>query len=423
MGEPLIKNLEEIIGQRLSRNETIKKTEILNFLEPGENYLSEMTKINVSVKNRITEAERDIYIIGKCVAKPPPNGNDFVKDFSPFLFTKEMMFYKEVIPAIQTFLKNRGASPVDYYPEFYGGRLNLSGGSKADSDAVLLLENLHTSGYQNMDRHEGFDFDGAKTVLKDLAHFHAVPVAMKLLEPKLFQEKIQKIFDIKPPSPPKKPEGKPDEPPPPMPALTKELMVAVLEEDDKCVPAIPSFLEMIEKQRSISFEEMLNMKQREPFATMAHMDMWLNNTMQKLDHKNRPIKNKFVDFQVLSYASPVRDLLFLLITSVQLSVLKTRFDYLLKYYHDNFTKVLKELGCDLTPFSYENFIEEVKAMAPASIEHGSFFLLIIVSGKKGVAADPTQAAKLVKDDLDQKAREKFRFIIHEAYKRGWMHQS
>ncbi|CAH1179022.1 unnamed protein product [Phaedon cochleariae] len=419
MGEPQIKNLEEIIGKLLLSNEIIKKTEIVNLLEPGENYLSEMTKIQVSVKNTVTQAEREIYAIGKCVAKPPPNGSDFLKDFSPFLFTKEMMFYKEVVPAIQTFLKNRGASPVDYFPEFYGGRLNLSGGSKADEDAVLLLENLHTSGYQNMQRHEGFDFDAAKTILKDLAHFHAVPVAMKLLEPELFQETIKKICDIKPPPPAKKPEGKPDGPP----ALAKEVLVAILEEDEKCVPAIPSFLEILEEQRSISFEEMLNMKQREPFATMAHMDMWLNNTMQKLDHKNRPIKNKFVDFQVLSYASPAIDLLFLLITSVQTSVLETHFDYLLEYYHDNFTKVLRELGCDLAPFSYENFLEEVKAVIPVSIVHGSSFSLIIVFGKKGVAADPTQADKMGKDDLDPKAREKFRFIVHEAYKRGWMPQS
>ncbi|CAH1179018.1 unnamed protein product [Phaedon cochleariae] len=418
MGEPLIKNLEEIIGQRLSRNETIEKAEILNLLEPGENYMSEMTKIHVSVKNRVTEAEREIYAIGKCVAKPPPNFSDFVTALSPFLFTKEMMFYKEVIPAIQTFLKNRGASPVDYYPEFYGGRLNLSGGSEADNDAVLLLENLQTSGYQNMDRHEGFDFDGAKTVLKDLAHFHAVSVAMKLLEPELFQEKIQKICDLKFSPPTEKPEGKPDGPVLPTPA--KEALVAVLEEDEKCVPAIPSFLQMLEKQKNMNFEEKFNMKQREPFATMTHSDLWMNNTMQKLDHKNRPIKNKFVDFQGMSYASPATDLLFLLFTSVQISALKTRFNYLLKYYHDNFTKVLRELGCDLTPFSYENFLEEVKAEIPASIDHASFFLLVIVFGKKGVAADPTQADKLVMEDFDPRAREIFRFIVHEAYKRGWM---
>ncbi|CAH1179024.1 unnamed protein product [Phaedon cochleariae] len=286
-----------------------------------------------------------------------------------------------------------------------------------------------------MDRHEGFDFDGAKTVIKDLAHFHAVPEAMKLLEPKLFQEKIKKICDIKPveifprsskfsqaivrpyllkpPPPPDNPDGAPE--------LTKEVLIAILEEDKKCVPAIPNFLEILEEQRKKGFGGLFAVEQKEPFATMVHMDMWLNNTMQKLDHKNRVIENKFVDFQGISYGSPARDLLFLLITSVQTSVLKTRFDYLLKYYHDNFTKVLRELGCDLASFSYQDFVEEVKAVFPISIMHaGTFFLLIIVFGKKGVAADPTQADKLVKDDLDPKAREKFRFIVHEAYKRGWM---
>ncbi|RZC39234.1 EcKinase, DUF1679, and/or APH domain containing protein [Asbolus verrucosus] len=97
----------------------------------------------------------------------------------------------------------------------------------------------------------------------------------------------------------------------------------------------------------------------EPFATIAHNDVWVNNIMIKLEN-DKPTQNKLLDFQVCDYGSPARDLLFFLFTSVKSYILEKRYDDFIELYRKTFTSILHELKCDSTLFFFEAFEKELE---------------------------------------------------------------
>lgn len=78
-------------------------------------------------------------------------------------------------------------------------------------------------------------------------------------------------------------------------------MIEILEEDEECRP----FLSKMQKSLQLLKTDLHNF--REPFATIVHKDIWMNNFMVKLEN-GKVVKIKFVDFQNYTYESPVRDL-------------------------------------------------------------------------------------------------------------------
>lgn len=274
-------------------------------------------------------------------------------------------------------------------------------------------------GYVNIDRLKGFDYEGAKMILKDLATFHAVPVALKLKKRQLFQDKIKKnigkpIFGAGPPKSEEDGEARPPS------SAVQDMWLEVLEKHNQCKLFIPKLKKHVDefKEKKSFFDR----PKSEPFATISHNDMWVNNTMQ-IFKGDKMIKNKFVDFQMYSYDSPAQDLLFFIWSSVQLPVIKKYFNDLLKYYHTNFVEVLVELGCDSTPFSYEKFENELKENATHVIFQ-CFMMFVIIFGQKGAfALDMTlgvDETPFKKESITESLQERAAIMIQYFGKRGWL---
>lgn len=113
--------------------------------------------------------------------------------FQPFMsFEKEAHFYTEIIPIIEQFEQNANVPQderIDMFIRCFGCRTSLdpskylktfrkfvdsmnrwiiSDSKSADSDAVLLLENVKSLNFHNIDRHTGFDADETFAVIKVL---------------------------------------------------------------------------------------------------------------------------------------------------------------------------------------------------------------------------------------------------------------
>lgn len=223
-------------------------------------------------------------------------------------------------------------------------------------------------GYDIVNRYEGFNLETTKLILENLAEFHAVPLAVKLKDPQLFDKNIRPYCAYFYP--------RTDETPP---AGT----MSILREKDH----FPSnVLDKIHRSLEISME--FPQKFREPFSTIVHWDMWVNNIMIKFKN-GTPVHTKFVDFQLFSYDTPIKDLLFFLVTSVSVELLKKHFDEFLEIYHKHFVKNLEKLKCDISKFSYQDFIEEIKATLEEEIGHILFMLFFIVLAKKD-GVDPSK---------------------------------
>lgn len=126
-----------------------------NLLQPGENYGSSIFSVHAVIKRNDEAEEEDLHLIAKM---PPPT--DFQREIfdSPYTFRKEIFMYENIVPYYQEMEREVGLKDdevFDILPKYYQSRLSLSPDVDFDDNAVILMENLRTSGYYNGDRTKG----------------------------------------------------------------------------------------------------------------------------------------------------------------------------------------------------------------------------------------------------------------------------
>ncbi|XP_072393445.1 uncharacterized protein [Diabrotica undecimpunctata] len=401
-----IKNFEELVSDYIGPNKIVVDTKVSNLTAPGENYLSDIIKIDIVLKDKVSSKNEELSLVAKlCIT------HEFMGP--TYNITKnEIIFYKDIIPAIKRFHKKHGLPYPSFYPDFAGGRINLTGDAdKADEDAVLILENLVAKGYKNLDRHVGFDLATSKLILKDLAMFHAVPLAIRLLEPEEFTRLVKKISIS---LPPKREDKKP-------PTIFK-IMIETLNANDEYKKAADKLTKMLgnfSKAMEKNPEKLFNNDDMRTFLTIVHQDVWINNTMQLIEN-DVAVKNKFVDFQMCQLGLPADDLIFFLFSSVEYNCLKNNLDSLIKYYYEEFMCILKQLDIYTDDFSFENFLEEFRAPGKLAIVRTLFMLPTVIFGKKGKAADHEKLNEMTVEDIHPIALKKMILLCVEAAERDWM---
>ncbi|XP_072400514.1 uncharacterized protein [Diabrotica undecimpunctata] len=389
-----IKQLEALLGKQLVKK-TIKNVNINNLTAPGENFGSIMYKLDIVLNNNDNGTEEILH----AVAKTLPAAELWRKIFNiQVTYTNEMAFYQIVLPTFQEFQRSLGIDNViNCFAECLAVRKNLLGNDSdvIDDDAVIVLENLISKGYNNIDRVKGFDLKTSKIILKDIAHLHAVGLSLKLKDPKKFDEKVKKYCHVY--EPPKE-------------NSENNLLKAVVAENEEC----RQFLSSIH-----GWGEIPKAAPREPFATLVHQDLWTNNTMQKFENGN-PVGNKLVDLQIYEYGSPAADVFFFIFSSIPLEVLEPHLDDLLHFYHENFTGFLKKHKCNLE-FSYDQFLDEMEFVSAFEFSHALLFHLVAVNGKKG-GHEPDELPSVDKflKYMSQPVKEKAWYMVKECVKRGWL---
>ncbi|XP_028129630.1 uncharacterized protein LOC114325698 [Diabrotica virgifera virgifera] len=401
-----IRNFEELISDYIGPFKTVVDTKSSNLTAPGENYLSDIIKIDIVLKDKITNKNEDLSLVAKLTIN-----HEFMGP-THNITKNEVIFYRDVIPAIKRFHRKHGLPSPSFYPDFAGGRINLTGDEdKADEDAVLVLENLVTKGYKNQDRHVGCDLATSMLILKDLATFHAVPLAMRLLEPEEFSTLTKKISIAMPPT--KKKDNKP-------PTIFK-IMIDTLNANDKHKTAADKLKKMLadfSKAMEEDPEKMFNNDTIRTFSTIVHQDVWINNTMQVMEN-DVAIKNKFVDFQMCQLGMPADDLIFFLFSSVEFTCLKDNLDSLIKHYYESFISILKQLNLYTEDFSYEKFLEEFKTPGKLAIVRTLFMLPNVIFGEKGKAAEHEKMKEMTVEDIHPIALKKMLLLCVESAQRDW----
>ncbi|XP_074031753.1 uncharacterized protein [Leptinotarsa decemlineata] len=404
MSIPKIEKLDELLGQYIDSKKKILDTKISRLTAPGENYGSEMLRVDLVLKDGETDKEEDLSVVAKLI----PISDFFRTMFHvQVTFKNEKEFYNTVVPTLQAFQRKQGATKViECFPKFYGARSNLENNNGlVDDNAVLILENLKSKGYINVDRFRGFDLNTTKMLLRDIAQFHAVPLALKLNDPETFEKNVKAYlacFHPLPPVPPSDEGG--------------AHLISHLENSENVRHLLPKLL------ASMKYFGKLATTFREPFATITHRDLWVNNIMIRFDGK-KAVDSKIVDFQMYSYDSPATDLFFFLCTSVETSTLKAHFDDLIIYYHKIFVEILESLNIDTAPFSYDLFLDEIAASVGRELAHSIFMLTFIVHGKKGgpaAADDPSKPPKMEEVTIMPETTEKICWILEECERRNWL---
>lgn len=180
----------------------------------------------------------------------------------------------------------------------------------------------------------------SKAMLRHLAKFHALPIAVRHHKPHLFEKHFKPYLNF--------------------------LKLGLDEESDRnmltsvfnSITRLTEFNDYIDmiKEAFAKHNERLDAhyvrQENIDFCTAVHNDFWVNNMMIKYED-GIPKHVKIVDFQITIYGSLAYDVIFFLFTSVKVPLLENNFDDLLLYYYDQFTSVLKNANVPLDNYSYE----------------------------------------------------------------------
>lgn len=402
-----VKNLPEILKLSLGKDVSLSSVEWKNLTDPGENFGSLILSVNARI---VCDSKPETLNL---VAKLPPPSTWLQELFnSPFTFQKELQFYRDLTPAFLAVQRENGvAKPEETWlgARYYGGRLGLEDPEKFDNQATILLQNLHFTGYKTVDRIAGLNKKQAAFAVKQLAKLHAIPIAMRIKKPKIFQELV-------------------------LPALAQPAnetaencvtdMVRKALDDLKEIPEASRYLDAVNK--TMEYEAKCNdsseSTSKDQWATLVHNDFWVNNMMFKSDENGNVLDMKIVDFQLCFYDNGVKDLIFFLVSSPTREVIENDFDYLVNLYYESFVDTLKILKVETRDFIKKDFIEQLDKFGPMKL--GQCLMMIqVIKSKPGVAPkmeDIHSKENFLSIGGGEVYRQKMLHTVQFFEKRGWL---
>ncbi|KAJ8951354.1 hypothetical protein NQ318_009290 [Aromia moschata] len=144
MSSDEIKNLEEVLSNQLGSDKKIIEVQTTPLTAKGENFGGTLLKLDVKLKNEKDGTEEELHAVAKMLPTDEMLRKRLPEQTS---VRNEMGMYSTIMPTLQEFQRKHGVTRVvDYFPEFYGGRLNLGEkGDLVDDDSVIIMENLKES--------------------------------------------------------------------------------------------------------------------------------------------------------------------------------------------------------------------------------------------------------------------------------------
>lgn len=141
-----IENLQELMTQFVGSSKKIVHSDITNLTSPGENLLSVVLKVDLTIRDEETGKDENLHGVAKCIHSNVVH--HIVRQFEKKFYTRELNWYTKIVPALQDFVKERELGGCfDLFPRLIAYRANLLGETvEVDENAVLLMENLIASG-------------------------------------------------------------------------------------------------------------------------------------------------------------------------------------------------------------------------------------------------------------------------------------
>nr|CAD7409898.1 unnamed protein product [Timema cristinae] len=343
-------DLDEVMRPHLDSNTSVECFETTPLTKPGDNYGSNILSLDVI----LNPSHEKLALVAKLVPLAEILREMFQCDIT---VRKENDMYVLVRPEYEKIQKEKKVPAdkfLDVFPECYGARATRGEdvGQPVGDGALLLLENLKAKGYVTGDRQKGLDMRHSKLAIANLARFHATAIAIRNHKPQVFKDTVLKA--CRPST-----VGLPDED-----EHKKEILEYIKSIPD-CKQHADKVEAVFEKTYFLSASSVIG---SEAFKSIAHRDFWTSNMMFRYAEddvkRESPIGFKIVDFQVVVYCSPIQDLIFFLYTSTEMGLVVDHYDELIRVYYDSLIEFLQLLDCDIGPFSFETFLEEIELVAP-----------------------------------------------------------
>lgn len=238
----------------------------------------------------------------------------------------------QLFPTMDKFQRSKSSS-LHSEQHFFKEYVKCYGANDTASNECLLLEDATASGFSMLNRHkETATFHHIELVMRVLGKFHAISLALRDQQPEKFKEIITNM---------------------------KENMFV------KSHQAYMQYFELIQSMgmKMLSREQnaqlsknvgkyfeapiydiavdCVNSEGVEPYAVLCHGDCWGNNMMFKYNESGKPIDMHLIDWQAMRYASPVTDIIFVMVAFATNELRELHFNNFIKIYHESLSSTLK----------------------------------------------------------------------------------
>lgn len=339
-------NVEKLL--KLVKNDThlsVDSIECVPGSQQGDNYMSIIKRILVRGKRRMCNGKSKVFYISLIFKRQIVNLQRRKLFRADEAFANEINAYGQLVPIMRRFSSDRLPFPVCHYA-----------GMDAEGD-LIVLEDLRRSGFHMVDRRKNLSYRQCRTVLEELANFHAVSLAMKLIKPVQFHTMKEKVKEIV------------------YNDTAAEFYTHSLETSLRGTldslhysnknGHLDAPIKAIERLSGRLYQIMSTAvrNSHEPWKVLCHGDTWVNNLMFNKSHD----QVKLIDLQTIRYTSPVIDILHLLYTSTGAEIRTIYTDKLVRSYQKSLITALRlyvpasksfDLPSLEATFSYENIRAE-----------------------------------------------------------------
>ncbi|XP_049800246.1 uncharacterized protein LOC126235568 [Schistocerca nitens] len=276
---------------------------------PGDNYMSTVYSAVVRGKTGRLEAFEE-----QLVVKLWPADAKRRRLFRcAQAFSREACGYGEVVPRL-------GAAAAALFPRCL----------YASPAGVVVLQDLRPLGFRMADRRVGLDLPHAELAIRKLAQFHATTLVLKRDSPET-AERLRRMLQ------------------PDLTFATAARLLTSDSVDNAVLMAVESLSDerqwdeplraavaAVRPLRDQLYDRLRRLLADvdEATAVVCHGDSSANNMLFQYDDQLRPQDLRFLDMQVLRYASAATDVMYLLFTTVQSAVLSEHLQDLVGAYHE-----------------------------------------------------------------------------------------
>uniref|UniRef100_A0A336MA18 CSON013155 protein n=1 Tax=Culicoides sonorensis TaxID=179676 RepID=A0A336MA18_CULSO len=363
--DPLFKHLTNEYLEKVLReyyeDQTIivhKFDATLAAMENGANYVGLVLRLKIHFKHGSNTFAKSLIIKSTL---PDPKMKEIVKNYK--LFDKEMMMFESILPKYNKILgKNEP--------------LLCAESIKMDwENMTLIFEDLQESGFVVADRTKGVDMAHVNILMKHLAKYHACSMVLAEKEGvDDFKEFHTHMISENSPEALKHFNN-----------MFKELSNAV-----KSWRGYEKYGEKLENLQSKFLQQTIDVykKCKSKTKVVIHGDLWTSNFMFKYDAKNNPIAAKLIDLQIVYYGSPIFDLIYFLVTSVEDEIRFNRSHEVIQIYYLSLVEELNKLNFKgYIPTLYELYHEYVEKSFFEVFTASSLLCLVLNEQKEGATLD------------------------------------
>ncbi|XP_054725755.1 uncharacterized protein LOC129235756 [Anastrepha obliqua] len=312
------KYFEKILHKEDTNLHKIIKLTPIPATPPGENYTSLMMRILMDIELKDGYTQQKSYIVKTTL--DDDKGGTLINALN--LFPKEKLMYERILPQLEQLYHDLGKNVI-FAPK-------CQWIEQKSSRITIVLEDLNTKKFRNINRLKGFDMPHMKRVLEKLAEFHAASVIWHEKHG-AYPDEFQKSY-----LPANYQKSKSYQ------ARVQSYKIAMatwgLEDYDKYVERIPSAEQFVNAAMGC-----FNSDPNE-FKVLNHGDFWSSNIMLNYTSNGEVNQIRFVDYQLCKWGSPAQDLWELIVCSVVSNLRIWEFDHFIRIYHTHLLKCLKLLN-------------------------------------------------------------------------------